>query len=511
MKSRVLHYLFILALTPSLVFAQAKIWGITNNGGSGTIGTVYNLDSNGTNQSLLKQFAAENPGSKPFGDLIEVNGKLYGLTSEGGNYNKGVIFSYDLANQQYAKLFDFDGTANGANPKGKLMLASDGFLYGVTSKGGANEGGVLFSFDTLSNAFVNLHDFTTNTGIEPDGGLVEQSPGVLFGVTYRGGNSGADFGVLYKYNIALDDYQPLHDFNGSNGENPTGTLCVTPNGYLMGLTTNGGLGKGVVFGYRVSTSTFTNHYTLTTTSGGNPEGSLLFNPLTDKCYGLTAQNGANSQGTLFSIDTNGTGFSRLYDFVPGTGGHPKGKLSLASGNKLIGNTYDGGSASYGTVFTINTDGSNFDTTGFYDFFGVGANPYGGLFFSSSQSKYYGLTSNGGNTSNGMLVSVDPTNFNLSAVFSFNTAGSDGGFPVGGIIKGVNGKVYGTTSKGGTNDFGTAFQLDADGTNFIKMAEFTYDSIGTDPRGSLVEMYFSLNHFLFFNFYYCFSTDFCLFA
>lgn len=484
MKSLVLRSLFLLSFSPVVVFGQAKIWGITNKGGSGTIGTIYNTDNNGSNQLLLNQFVADNPGSKPNGDLIEVNNKLYGFTSEGGSSNNGVLFSFDIVAQQYALLYSFDGAANGANPKGKLLLANNGLLYGVTSKGGANNGGVLFSYNIATAAFTKLHDFTFISGIEPDGGLVEHSAGELFGLTYRGGVN--DKGVLFQYTISGNVYQDLVDFNALNGENPRGTLLKTPNGYLMGLTTNGGVNSnGVVFGYRVSSNTFTKHVDLSTLTGGNPEGSLLFHPASAKCFGLATQDGANNEGTLFQLDTNGTAFLKLYDFQQLTGGHPKGALSMVGNNKLLGNTYDGGPANYGTAFTINTNGTNYAASGIYDFFGVGANPAGSFLLSSAQDKYYCLTLNGGLTSNGMLVSVDTATFNLSASFSFNDAGADGGFPVGGIIKATNGKVYGTTSKGGTNGMGTAYQLDANGSNFVKMAEFN-GTTGSDPRGSLVE-------------------------
>ncbi len=484
MNSKLFTFLLLLVILPIYVFSQSKIWGITNKGGSGTIGTVYNTDNNGTNQTLLNEFAADNPGSKPFGDLIEVNNVLYGFTSEGGSFNDGVLFSFDLNTQQYALLHNFDGTLSGSNPKGKLMQANNGLLYGVTSRGGANDGGVLFSFNIGTNTFSKLHDFTFVSGIEPDGGLVEQTVGELYGVTFRGGVN--DKGVLFKFTIAGNNYQNLFDFNALNGENPRGTLLVTPNGYLMGLTSNGGVNsKGVVFGYRVSTSTFAKHVDFSVLSGGNPEGSLVFHPVTGKCYGLAATDGANNQGSLFRLDTNGTAFLKLYDFQQLTGGHPKGTLTLAGSNKFVGNTYDGGPANYGVAFTIGTDGSNYSNSGIYDFFAVGANPAAGYVYNAQQGKYYTLTTNGGNTSNGMLVSVDTANFNLSAEFSFNDAGIDGGFPIGGIIKGNNGRVYGTTSKGGANGLGTVFQLDANGNSFLKVAEFN-GTTGSDPRGSLVE-------------------------
>lgn len=484
MKSILLSFLISVFLFPLSVFSQSKIWGITNKGGSGTIGTVYNTDNNGTNQALLNEFTANYAGSNPVGDLIEVNGKLYGFTTQGGTANKGVLFSFDLSAQTYTLLFSFDGAANGANPKGKLLLANNGLLYGVTSKGGTNNGGVLFSFNTVTSTYTKLHDFTFASGIEPDGGLVEQSTGQLYGVSYRGGIN--DKGVIFKFTITGNVYQSLYDFNALNGENPRGTLCLTPNGYLMGLTTNGGVNsKGVVFGYKVNSSTFTKHVDLSSLTGGNPEGSLLFHPVTGKCYGLASLDGTNNQGSLFRLDTNGTAFLKLYDFQQLSGGHPKGTLSIAGSSKLVGNTYDGGPANYGVTFTIATDGSNYNASGIYDFFGVGANPFGSLLYSPSQYKYYGLTFNGGNTSNGMLVSVDTTSFLLSGVFSFNDAGLNGGFPIGGLIKANNGKVYGTTSKGGINGSGIAFELDASGANFQKMAEFN-GSTGADPRGSLIE-------------------------
>ena len=313
MKSKLVTFLVILFTSHVSVFSQSKIWGITNEGGSGTIGTVYNTDNNGSNQTLLNEFAANNAGSRPFGDLIEVNGKLYGLTSEGGNFNQGVIFSFDLANQQYTKLYDFDGS-NGAKPKGKLMQASNGLLYGLTSEGGGlpDDGGVLFSYNIATGIFTKLYTFIFIDGIEPDGGLVEQTTGELFGVTFRGGTN--DKGVLFRFTIAGNIYTKLFTFNALNGENPRGTLLKTPHDYLMGLTTNGGVNsKGVVFGYRVSTSTFTKHVDFSAFDGGNPEGSLLFHPITGKCYGLAKNDGANNEGTLFQVDTNGTAFLNIYD------------------------------------------------------------------------------------------------------------------------------------------------------------------------------------------------------
>ena len=84
------------------------------------------------------------------------DGKLYGMTSRGGSLGYGVIFSFDPSSATYTKLHDFDST-NGANPTGSLMQASDGKLYGLTRNGGPTltnpdygrrgDYGVIFSYD----------------------------------------------------------------------------------------------------------------------------------------------------------------------------------------------------------------------------------------------------------------------------------------------------------------------------------------------------------------------------
>jgi uncharacterized repeat protein (TIGR03803 family) len=93
-------------------------------------------------------------GAIPYGSLIQVSdGKLYGMTSAGGDHTRGVIFSYDPATSAYTKLIDFDGT-NGRNPAGSLIQASDLKFYGMTSSGGDKDYGVIFS---LRSCYFSLY------------------------------------------------------------------------------------------------------------------------------------------------------------------------------------------------------------------------------------------------------------------------------------------------------------------------------------------------------------------
>ena len=87
---------------------------------------------------------------------------LYGMTLNGGSgrggTGLGVIFSFDPSTSTYTKLKDFDNT-NGANPYGSLIQANDGKLYGMTSEGGSSNYGVIFSFDPSSSTYTKLDGF----------------------------------------------------------------------------------------------------------------------------------------------------------------------------------------------------------------------------------------------------------------------------------------------------------------------------------------------------------------
>ena len=94
------------------------------------------------------------------------DGKLYGMTVSGGSGSCGVVFSFDPVSSTYTKLKDFDNT-NGANPYGNLMQASDGKLYGMTHDGGSSDLGVIFSFDPSTSTYTKLIDYNGANGANP--------------------------------------------------------------------------------------------------------------------------------------------------------------------------------------------------------------------------------------------------------------------------------------------------------------------------------------------------------
>ena len=125
------------------------------------------------------------------------------------------------------------------------------------------------------------------------------------------------------------------------------------------------------------------------TDGENPHGSLTLANAT--LYGTTYHGGSAGQGAIFSVNTDGSGFGLLHSFTGGStdGRSPSGSLML-SGSKFYGMTYTGGSSEQGTIFSMNTDGSGFSLL--HSFTGGnadGLNPYGALTLSGA--KLYGMT------------------------------------------------------------------------------------------------------------------------
>ncbi|HEX5151937.1 MAG TPA: choice-of-anchor tandem repeat GloVer-containing protein [Parafilimonas sp.] len=149
----------------SLVQASdGKLYGMTSGGYYA--GVIFSYNPATADFTKLIDFDYTN-GSTPYGNLIQASdGKLYGMTYSGGGDDNGVIFSFDPSTSTYAKLKDFNETS-GKHPFGSLMQAPDGKLYGMTAEGGSNGGGVSFSYDPAASTFTKLADFTGANGGYP--------------------------------------------------------------------------------------------------------------------------------------------------------------------------------------------------------------------------------------------------------------------------------------------------------------------------------------------------------
>ena len=186
-------------------------------------------------------------------------------------------------------------------------------------------------------------------------------------------------------------------------------------------------------------------------------------------------------------------FSAIDDYVNSDGADPVAGLIL-SGNTLYGTANYGGSGDNGTVFKVNTDGTGFTTL--YNFTALnlycnsdGAYPYAGLILSGNT--LYGTTSLGGTNGNGTVfaVNTDGTGFTTLHIFTANPmsfiTNSDGADPLAGLILSGN-TLYGTAYEGGTNGYGTVFAVNTDGTGFTNLHSFTaVDPIPTPTATELI--------------------------
>jgi uncharacterized repeat protein (TIGR03803 family) len=377
-------------------------------------------------------------GAQPKGTLTEVNGILFGRTtatfkvvkkkiapgveilSNKGVKLGGVIFSIDPSDNNYTIVHNFPASKNdGFNPRHDAMTLLNGVMYGSTLQGGKG-GGTTFSIDGNGSAYTKLDDLASKTGDQQHSCFVVIN-NVLYAMTAAGGSHKG--GVIYSVNLDGSQFTVVHNFKSSEGDKPHGRLTYDGT-HLYGMTKAGG-GKGGSFNAQ-----------------GQPFGKKKLKP----------------KGVMFSIDPDGTNYTVLHTFFGGaddgaTTDH--GYLVLDSNNVLYGMTTFGGSANNGVIFSINTDGSGF--TLLHSFVGGandGASPLGSLLINGTD--LYGTTASGGASNEGTVfhIATDGTSFSILHSFADNP---DGRKPIDNVIL-LNGTLYGMTVFGGAFDQGTIFAI-----------------------------------------------------
>jgi uncharacterized repeat protein (TIGR03803 family) len=210
-------------------------------------------------------------------------------------------------------------------------------------------------------------------------------------------------------------------------------------------------------------------------------------------YGTTSAGGASGSGTVFKIATDGTGLRTVAEFtgVSGTlrGAQPSSKLTLAANGSYYGVDALGGTYGLGTVFKVLPDGSSVTVAVFSGTGSVtsGSKPYGAL-LEGGDGFLYGTTSKGGSFDLGTIFKLDETTGLVTTLFHFGgkREGKVGELPYAGLIKGSNGLLYGTTSKGGKTDDGTIFSITTAGllTTLVEFSDNGAKNKGACPYAPL---------------------------
>ncbi|MCP5547841.1 MAG: hypothetical protein H7A50_10760 [Akkermansiaceae bacterium] len=370
------------------------------------------------------------------------------------------LLCHGAAGWDVSVLRDFEKP--GANTVAPLIADGTGGFLGVSSSGGASDAGVLFRVD--GGDVQALHQFTGNGGDGPAAGLVSGGDGNFYGSTSSGGSGG--FGLVFRYSPATGEVATVHDFAGGAEGSVPGALAAHSDGFLYGVTRAGGNnGHGTVF--RISTAgAFTTLHHFTGTAGSDPCGPLVL--AGGIFHGLCRSGGTAGVGTAFRITTAG-GFTHLFDFTGGAGARPgaspDGGLVLHSSGKLVGTTEFGGSSGFGTAFTFTTDAVPVFTAlhSFSD--PTGSQPVGSL-VEGNDGQLYGACAAGGGSGFGNLFRLSIAGVH-AALHDF--AGVDGASPRAGLTKDAAGVFHGVTSAGGPGQLGVVFSLTTAGVFAVDAA------------------------------------------
>ncbi len=318
--------------------AAGNLYGTTQFGGKYGYGTVFELlpgDGGIWSENVLHSFNnIGNDGFFPVSSLIfDESGNLYGTASQGGDYGLGVVFELSpVKNGRWKEkvLYSFGNGTDGAGPLAGLVFDSAGNIYGTTRYGGADGIGTVFRLTLGAHGKWDervLYDFKLNgmDGIGPQGGVVFDTAGDLYGTTTYGGTStqcSGGCGTVFELVLGTDGTwteMVLHNFGlvGSDGALPWAGLILDTSGNLYGTTVGGGAGAsgpGTIFEMTAgidgqwSESVLFNFDSNGAKDGTYPSAGLIHDNA-GRMYG-TAQGG----GTL--SDCNGLGCGTVFRFTP---------------------------------------------------------------------------------------------------------------------------------------------------------------------------------------------------
>jgi uncharacterized repeat protein (TIGR03803 family) len=394
-----------------LLGADSKYYG-------GTERRLLNIDPANANDSVVLHSSDANGAGFQWGVTQGPDGTLYGVGETSGTANAGVVWKMNIDGTGYAVLHSFDGAAGGENPRCRLVLHTDGALYGTTAFGGVGDFGTVFKI-TTGGTFTKLHDFTGTEGSRPRT-LISGRNGGFAGVAEFGGST--ESGTIFE--VATDGtLTTLHHFGSVGGFVPSGPLLLASDGNFYGTAAWGGRkGRGAIYRY---------------VPGANPrieevygigdlEGRHPFGPLREGAdgalYGFT-------KGTLAGFD-NSSAFRVTKDgqFTLLRYRNSFSSTTLLNGYSLSPMEPRGDGSFFGVgagaIYRVTAEGKHFDFVN---------DSVGGQLFPEADGSFLSVGSSGGGT---VIRRIQPggtiTTVNSDATVLINTP----------VIRGVDGAFWG---------------------------------------------------------------------
>jgi len=343
-----------------LTFLGGFLYGTTAYGGAADHGTIYRIDPVTQVETVLHDFVGwsgrGDDGGTPFGELLAVDGVLYGTAAYGGTFNGGAVFRFDPATGIESLVYSFGEAGDGVHPRAALVLAR-GRLFGTVSEGGDLGYGAVFALDPATGRESVLHTFG---GPGAGDGAYSHAPltlanGLLYGTTPSGGAFNA--GTAFSVDPRTGSEVVLHSFTGPLNLSSPDAGLVLHDGILYGTTIYGGLpgcqsgvGCGTVFGLDTATGVVFDLYRFKSPFDGvGPGGGLVYRD--GRLFGTTLDGGHDGDGTIFAVNVDTGVKTTLYTF-PGRSVGAFPRTLTAVGAALYGTTSEGGSGGQGIAYSF---------------------------------------------------------------------------------------------------------------------------------------------------------------
>lgn len=339
--------------------ADGSMWGVTARGGSRDVGTLYRYDPGTGAFSTEVEFEKQ---SSPYGrPTVTPDGQIWGTTTMG-------IYRYQPTTRQLIEVVKFSGRTGqflGAMCMADLVPDGRGWLWGTTSQGGAHDHGTIFKVSLSTGKLQTLVQFTGKAGLfigsQPVCGLTLHEQGYLWGCTRQGGAQ--DLGTIFKIHVETGAFTSMAEFkpdaNLRLGFQPESKLVSDGADHLWGTTSGGSSGKSIVYKLHVPTGKLSTVLAFTGVDGAIPGSGArghLFRDGPDSFIAACGFGGAANSGVIYRVNIH-TGQYRLVKDLgdlarTNEGVEPHGALCEAGDGTLWGTTFYHGAHHCGTIYKL---------------------------------------------------------------------------------------------------------------------------------------------------------------
>lgn len=380
-----------------------------------------------------------------------------------------VLLALPIQAQTFTVLHSFAGGADGDQPLSGVSIDVYGNLYGTTFYGGNGAGGIAYKLSPHGGSwrYSQLRRFSTSDGSNSAAKLLIDSDGTLYGVSTAGGTYG--HGAAFRLRppargcAAIPcfwDAIVVHNFSPSaDGSYAVGLNFDAERNIVGATSANGPAGLGTVFKMTRSQGSWT--FDVITGFGGTGTGTVYSGVIADQSGNLYGGGYVPNPGTVFKITTSGQ-VQILHQFSGNDGVGPLYLPVLDANGNLYGMTLGGGPNQSGTVYELSPSGGNWSFDLLYAF---SSGNYEGTIGSAglsmdAQGNLYGTRLADGAYGYGTVfkLSPSPNGWIYTDLHDF-TGGDDGCYPWSDVVMDSTGNLYGTASAcGGTPNAGTVWEI-----------------------------------------------------